>query len=269
MLARMVPPALRLLAATLSATLLACGSSIAVPGGGAGGTSGESASTASTTSGTTTLMPGVCGGPEAIPCPADQYCRFNSTTPPCGQWGTEGTCTPRPTGACPPDCPGVCGCDGQFYCSACEAHSSGFDVLPGDSCAVADGAYRAVTMYTDLPRFLILKASPSRGLCFRLYVSILSGGIGISGDGWSVDHAEATFDVADCAVGPGWPPAPLGPYVTASEGGAGNGTLTVGAAGGACAVGIHGTVQFPPGSTSDLPLEAFAADGVTVEGGCP
>jgi hypothetical protein len=147
----------------------------------------------------------------------------------------------------------------------------GVDVLPGTSCAVGDDAYRAISTFTNLPRFVLLKASKSRGLCFRLYaVMTQTLGIGVWGDGYAVERAEATFDLADCAVSPGWPPAPLGSSVSTSADGAGKGTLSLGNdAAGQCLVGIHATVQLPPGSTSDLPLEAFQADGVVVEGGCP
>lgn len=264
----MAYPSLRLLTLLLPVALAACGSSITPAGGGAGGTSGTTASTSSSTG--TVSTGSACGGPSAVPCAADQYCRFATSTPACGQWGTEGTCEPRPTG-CPPDCPGVCGCDGQFYCSACAAAEAGQDTLPGDSCAVGDGTYRAISAYTNLPRFVLLKAATSRGLCFRLYASMTQSlGIGVWGGGYAVERAEATFDLADCAVPPGWPPAPLGPSVSTTAEGAGSGTLTLGQdASGQCVVGIHATVQLPPGSTSDLPLEAFQADGVEVEGGCP
>ncbi len=38
-----------------------------------------------------------------------------------------------PTG-CDDDCPGVCGCDGQFYCNACNAQQAGTDVSDSDAC---------------------------------------------------------------------------------------------------------------------------------------
>ncbi|GIV34673.1 MAG: hypothetical protein KatS3mg031_2208 [Chitinophagales bacterium] len=37
-------------------------------------------------------------------------------------------------GACTLDCPGVCGCDGKFYCNTCEAHRHGIEVDPGRKC---------------------------------------------------------------------------------------------------------------------------------------
>jgi hypothetical protein len=40
-----------------------------------------------------------------------------------------GICTPRPDN-CTEDCPGVCGCDGKFYCNTCLAQRAGIDALP-------------------------------------------------------------------------------------------------------------------------------------------
>jgi hypothetical protein len=51
----------------------------------------------------------------------------------CGYADQTGHCEPRP-GGCTKDCPGVCGCDGKFYCNVCEAHAAGVDDANTMSC---------------------------------------------------------------------------------------------------------------------------------------
>ena len=80
----------------------------------------------------------VCGVRGTDPCPSDQYCDFPDEAM-CGAADAPGTCRARPD-ACTEDCPGVCGCDGQFHCNACAAASAGVDVDPDGSCAPADCA---------------------------------------------------------------------------------------------------------------------------------
>ena len=36
--------------------------------------------------------------------------------------------------ACTQDCPGVCGCDGKFYCNGCIAAKEGIAVEQGETC---------------------------------------------------------------------------------------------------------------------------------------
>ncbi len=67
------------------------------------------------------------------PCGADAYCVYDDV---CGR-EAPGHCEPRPE-VCTEDCPGVCGCDGRFYCNACLAASMGVDVDPADTCRGAD-----------------------------------------------------------------------------------------------------------------------------------
>ena len=50
----------------------------------------------------------------------------------CGA-GEPGMCRERPE-VCTADCPGVCGCDGSFYCNACVAARNGVDVDDEGSC---------------------------------------------------------------------------------------------------------------------------------------
>jgi hypothetical protein len=95
---------------------------------GGGGTGGSSSSDASGA---------MCGGIANIQCPDPNlaYCDFDDKIT-CGQGDMAGTCMPRPD-VCPKDCPGVCGCDGKFYCNACEAHRAGTDDSPTGTCSDA------------------------------------------------------------------------------------------------------------------------------------
>lgn len=61
-------------------------------------------------------------------CPPSQYCER-----PDGLCGEPGTCAPRPVG-CDDDCPGVCGCDGDSYCNACNAAAAGVSVQHEGEC---------------------------------------------------------------------------------------------------------------------------------------
>ena len=38
------------------------------------------------------------------------------------------------SGICTSDCPGVCGCDGNFYCNECVANSKGIRVVSDGPC---------------------------------------------------------------------------------------------------------------------------------------
>jgi hypothetical protein len=74
--------------------------------------------------------PKICGTSSNITCSYDEFCDFADG---CGAPGAAGICMPRPQG-CTADCPGVCGCDGKFYCNACGANAAGVDVSESKSC---------------------------------------------------------------------------------------------------------------------------------------
>ena len=76
-----------------------------------------------------------CGGSGNIPCAADEWCDVPNG---CGAPGSMGVCQTRPQG-CTADCPGVCGCDGQFYCNVCDANAMGVDTGDSTSCSPGDG----------------------------------------------------------------------------------------------------------------------------------
>jgi hypothetical protein len=75
-----------------------------------------------------------CGGltPNPRTCPAGMYCDYPADSM-CGAADQPGICQPKPQ-VCTADCPGVCGCDGKFYCNACGAHSAGVDDSSDKSC---------------------------------------------------------------------------------------------------------------------------------------
>jgi len=56
------------------------------------------------------------------------FCDFPDDA--CGG-GELGVCD-TPADLCPLDCPGVCGCDGRFYCNTCLAHANSIDVAADD-----------------------------------------------------------------------------------------------------------------------------------------
>lgn len=66
-------------------------------------------------------------------CGSDSECRAGFCDFPddaCGG-GELGVCD-TPADLCPLDCPGVCGCDGRFYCNTCLAHANSIDVAADD-----------------------------------------------------------------------------------------------------------------------------------------
>lgn len=72
-----------------------------------------------------------CGGISPTACGEGFYCDYEQDV--CGNNDNFGYCTARPT-ACDENCPGVCGCDGQFYCNSCIAASMGIDVSANGTC---------------------------------------------------------------------------------------------------------------------------------------
>jgi len=255
-----------------SATLFAaaCGSVVVAPGGTTSSGGGGGGAPTTGTTGTTTSASGggaVCGGKAGIPCGNDEFCKFDPSSP-CGNFDATGVCQPKPQG-CTADCPGACGCDGQFYCNACGANAAGVDVSP-NGCVTEGDTYRAVNMFTNVPRFVILKRSPSRSLCFRLITAAeQSLGVGIVGDGFSVENVEVTDDVTDCDGSPVGLPPPKGQTFSTSSMTAGAGTLSFTSAATQCTAGIHGTVSFSGPPSWVPPTEPFDADGLLIESGCP
>jgi hypothetical protein len=258
------PSFLRALALTLILPGAAACGSVVDAQHAAGSTGSGGASTTTTIPGSGGATP-FCGGKAGIPCGPTQYCHYDPSTP-CGNADGTGTCEPRPDG-CLDDCPGVCGCDGKFYCYACDAYLSGIDVGTGTACLSPD-AYEAVSLFTNVPRFAILKASPTRNLCFRVFVVLGSGtGLpGITGSGVIVESAVVTHDAADCQLPAGPPPMPAGathPVVS----GMGSVSMVQSTAG--CTTTIHAKLVLSGQPPWAPPSEMLDADALPILGGCP
>lgn len=241
---------------------IACGGKVVVDTTGAGGGTTTTGTTTSTITGTITTGDPFCGGEAGAQCPPDQFCHFAPDAF-CGGGDQTGICQPKPQG-CTADCPGVCGCDGKFYCNACSAQQAGVDVSPNSACAMQTDSYRAVSLFTNVPRFAILKASPSRNLCFRIVVE--PGAMGISGDGWAASQVEVTSNAGDCDFPPGWPPPAMGLSVMSLDV---KGVLSVPGSPVMCVVGIEGAAAFPTDQGWPPADEIFSASNLAIEGGCP
>lgn len=151
-------------------SLIACRDVEIVDGTG-GSSSTSTTSTSKTTVGTTTSTASgtttVCGGKTGALCAADEYCDFADGS--CGVADQTGVCTPKPPG-CTADCPGVCACDGSFYCNACGAAEDGLDVSNSTACLADNAEYSAKLWIGDLDHLVVRKADFQRDLCFELFL---------------------------------------------------------------------------------------------------
>lgn len=273
----------------LLASLAACGSDVIAPGdsgstsgstGGSGGSpsttnasstassSATSGSTASSSSGTSAGGSGgaFCGGEAGIPCSVGELCDFPDDS--CGGDDSSGVCAPLP-GDCPPDCPGVCGCDGMFYCSECAAHAAGVDVSAVASCVQPDGEYSAFLWLGGLDHLSVRKADPVRNVCLAIFLDApmmdAQGFDFTAPQRYGVSHAYITDDAADCASDV---PQPGGMAFYASGG---QGTLAWTVAPGMyypCELDVDASITFAPGPAWVNAVEVMSATGVIVEGGC-
>ena len=271
------------MAATLlvSATIGACGASVETTADASGATgSGGSTATSATSASTTAVVsssagtgggPAFCGGKAGIPCAPGEFCAYD---PPgsCGNADGGGLCKPSPA-VCTTDCPGVCGCNGQIYCNACEANAAGVDVSATNTCSFDAGApaiYSAEDLFTNVSRFAIYKADPARDLCFRLIVEGIDGSspLGITTPaGWSVGKAEVTDNASDCKPGGGgFPQPPLGAAVQATGGG---GKIDFPSSFPQCFITIHASLSFPKSAPWVPANEPLDADMLPISGGCP
>lgn len=244
----------------------ACGESVEVPpgGGGAGGEGGAS-STSSSGGGSGGGAPVACGGFSGGTCDATQVCVWADGS--CGATDGQGVCEPRP-GGCPEDCPGVCGCDGQFYCNACIARAAGVDVSANASCT-AGGEYSAQFWPGGLDHIIVLRADPVADRCVMLYLdwpTQSAPGFEITApDGWGSSHAVVTDRAADCAT-PLMQPAG---QVAQATGGAGTVAWVVAAGMYApCTLDVSVTLAFEGAPAWAPAMSQLAATGVMVEGGC-
>lgn len=85
--------------------------------------------------------PGLGGCSMSYPCPAGQLCNYAIAGCNCGALGKSlcsGVCSIPPT-VCTSDCPGVCGCDGRWYCNECLANAAGVSIGAKYFCPDAGG----------------------------------------------------------------------------------------------------------------------------------
>jgi hypothetical protein len=75
----------------------------------------------------------LCGGKQGKPCFKGELCDYSNAKT-CGETDESGVCRPLPD-VCSKQCqdPGICGCDGQRYCSACAAELAGVSPAPNDA----------------------------------------------------------------------------------------------------------------------------------------
>ena len=268
-------------ALVISAAITACSGSVDTSASsdatGSGGSTSSTSTATATVTATATSSTGsggaVCGGKAGIKCAPGQFCAFDPAGS-CGNADNVGACTPEP-GGCTADCPGACGCDGKFYCNACDAHSAGVDVSsasPG-TCLPDAGSpaiYSGQEIFTNVPRFALFKADPARDVCFRLVLEMTGGGppLGIATPpGWTVGMAEVTDHASDCVGGNnGYPAPPIGKAVKATGG---SGKIDFPPNGPHCTVIIHANLSFPPGAPFVPANEPLDADMLVVSGACP
>lgn len=241
------------------------GASSASVGSGSGGANG-SASVGSVGGGTAGA-----GGAALADCSAcsdQEYCAWS----PAGACGPPaiGTCQPKPDG-CLDDCPGVCGCDGNFYCNACDAAAAGVST-GGETCAFTDtgAVYTAFYRPWGIPHVRLFKADPVANLC--LMISVWDSGGGWAGlqinTGWGVDQIFISDRAADCGV------KSDGSLIASGSDFSGpmamTGVYTLDSPTHPCAVSVHATVTFPPGAPWVPASDQVDVDGVKVIGdGCP
>ncbi|XXX72204.1 hypothetical protein WMF30_31610 [Sorangium sp. So ce134] len=248
--------------------LAACGGSVDTPpgSGGAGGDgAGGDGGATSATSGGGGGAPVACGARSGGICSAEELCDFPDDS--CGTFDTEGQCAARPE-VCPADCPGVCGCDGQFYCNACSAQQAGVDVSETTSCIKPVGGDYAATYWAGgLDHLVVYKAEPETDQCVTLYAdapheSAPEGfDVATLPDTWVVTRIERTSGAAGCVPGESKPAAEAVRATGAI------GSLSMDLSGGTsmpCTLDVDITATFPTEPAAAL----LRATGVAVNNGC-
>ncbi|EYF08457.1 hypothetical protein [Chondromyces apiculatus] len=225
-----------------------------VGGGGAGGAGGGAGGG----------EPAFCGGFGGIACGEDEVCIYEGGF--CGGDDGGGLCEPRPT-VCDQDCPGVCGCDGQFYCNACMARAAGVDVAANTSC---DDATRYSAQYWagGLDHLIVLAADETRDLCVKVYLDAPkenAPGFDITApDGWGVSYAEVTNRAADCDL-----PLPDTTTTVSSTGGTGTFSWDTGPSMVApCDVNVNAVLTFTASEPWIPGSFQLSATAIPVDGGC-
>ena len=92
--------------------------------------------------GVSILHQGECESPISCikneDCNSNDFCLFSE-----GTCSGPGTCTSKPN-VCPlAPCSSVCGCDGNLYCSHCEAYMNGVSIFKAGPCSVEQECIRS------------------------------------------------------------------------------------------------------------------------------
>ncbi len=159
------------------------------------------------------------------------------------------------------------GTGGASSTSSTHPTTSSFPACGGDGGPpCGPDTYEAVTVSTSPPRFAVLKASPSRSLCFQIMV-LDGAGMGLSGfsGDMTVESGLVSGDAADCEVASAPLPVPAGPtYPVVS----GHGTVSMDGPP-ACSASVHVTLVFSGAPAWVPPSEPMDADGLVLAFGCP
>jgi hypothetical protein len=207
----------------------------------------------------------VCGGFAELMCDEDEFCDYPDGN--CGGDDSTGVCVVS-SDLCTDDCPGVCGCDGKFYCNKCEAEAAGVDVREGATCPDNSAKYSALAWFGGLDHLMFRKADAARNICVEVYMArptMNSPGFSFNLPAeWGVVSATISDQAADCdAMG-----QPVGKGVNATGG---MGTVTFNIPPGGffpCDVSVQGSLSFPAGEPWVLPNEPLNAAMVVVKDGC-
>ncbi|MFO0615097.1 MAG: hypothetical protein U0414_21075 [Polyangiaceae bacterium] len=256
-----------LFAAAFCAASVACRDVEIVDGTGGGSTSTTKGSSVATT-GVTTSTGGttICGGKQGVPCAADEYCDYADGS--CGAADGTGICVSKPLG-CTADCPGVCACDGSFFCNACGAAEQGLDVSSSSACLPDNAEYSAKLWLGGLDHLVIRKADFQRDVCFEVFLDapqmIQDPYFITAPQQFAASNAIAILGATNCYQDV----APDPPIVQAEAGKGAVDWKTEPMMYYPCEISlIDIELTFSGSSSWVMPIETLKATGVKVEGGC-
>lgn len=249
---------------SVALSLVACRDVEIVDGsGGSSSTTSVTTSTASSTTGTGTTL--VCGGKMGSPCPADAYCDFGDGS--CGVADQTGVCVPKPSG-CTADCPGVCGCDGQFYCNACSAEATGVDVSSATSCLPDGALYSSQIWMGGLDHLVVRKADFDHDLCFQVFLdapmNVQAPYLVTAPQSFAVSNAIVVQGAENCASNVA--PDPL--IIQANSGKGAVDWKLEPMMSYPCELSIDVVLTFESSASWLTPTQTLQATGVKVDGGC-
>lgn len=224
------------------------GGDIGGGGGGLGGAGGADSS---------------CSAIGSTPCPTDSFC-----STPDGQCDAPGQCLPKPDG-CFTDCTGVCGCDGNFYCNACEANAAGVGVSGETDCQPDEVVYRARLWLGGLDHLVLMKQNLTHDTCVRLFADWPTAPGTYpdvtAPDGWGVNQIEAWPSSAGCLEDEASPPPGA---VSASEAHGSIDWIIEAGMFYPCFLDASVSVAFDDPPPEVLATESLLAARLPVDGGC-